>query len=71
MSKECRQPVKAEQMTWGEYLNFRQVMLPEGDNPCQAGFRIEYIDGTTIDDGPKGHINWVPLDIFERDYTSV
>ena len=64
--------VKARPMTRGEYNALRGWPMPDDENPDDAGYLVEYIDG-----GKPNHqdfanyISWSPQDVFDRAYRTV
>jgi hypothetical protein len=63
--------LKAWPMVRGEYNDYRGWKVPEGENPDDAGYLVEYLDGGKPND-PRhsGYISWSPADVFERTYYS-
>lgn len=59
-------------MTRGEYNAYRGWENPAGENPDDAGYLVEYVDGGKPND-PRhaGYISWSPADVFERSYKQV
>lgn len=61
--------VKGTPMTRGDYNHLRGWDIPVGENPADAGYLVEYVDG-----GPANHpdyenyISWSPKDVFEKAY---
>lgn len=53
----------ATPMTRRGYNDYRGWIIPEGENPDDEGYLVEYLDG--------GHISWSPKDVFERNYIRV
>lgn len=64
--------LKAWPLKRGDYNTYRGWTLPEGENPDDAGYLVEYTDGGTPND-PRhgGYISWSPADVFERTYIEV
>lgn len=59
-------------MTRGEYNKYRGWDMPEGEDPSDEGYLVEYVDGgSPNDDRHKGYISWSPKDVFERTYQLV
>lgn len=64
--------LSARPMTRGEYLAYRGWPLPEGEDPADAGYLVEYEDGGKANDSRHlGYISWSPADVFERTYKPV
>lgn len=61
--------VKGTPMTRGDYNHLRGWAIPVGENPSDAGYLVEYMDG-----GPANHpayhnyISWSPAAVFEKAY---
>jgi hypothetical protein len=64
--------LRAAPMTRGEYNAYRAWPMPEGENPDDAGYLVEYEDGGKPND-PRhvGYISWSPADVFERSYRPI
>ena len=66
---KCTKEVFATPMNRGEYNTLRGWHVPDDENPNDAGYLVEYLDG-----GKPNHpdfdnyISWSPKDIFERGY---
>lgn len=61
--------VKAALMTRGEYNALRGWEVPADENPADAGYLVEYMDGgRTNVPGFSGYVSWSPRDVFERAY---
>lgn len=64
--------MRAAPMTRGEYNAYRGWQNPEGENPADAGYLVEYEDGGKANDSRHtGYISWSPADVFERTYKEV
>lgn len=62
----------AKPMTRGEYNEYRGWATPEGEDPQDAGYLVEYQDGGKANDSRHtGYISWSPKDVFERSYQKV
>jgi hypothetical protein len=62
----------AQPMTRGEYNGYRGWQVPEGEDPADAGYLVEYQDGGKANDSRHaGYISWSPADVFERTYKPV
>lgn len=61
--------VHATPMKRGDYNAYRGWQVPADENPADAGFLVEYVDGGKPND-PRhaGYISWSPRDVFERSY---
>ena len=65
----CHKEVYAAPMTRGDYNELRGWVTPRDENPADAGYLVEYIDG-----GPANHpdfdgyISWSPKEVFEKGY---
>lgn len=61
--------VKARPMTRGEYNALRGWEVPGDEDPADAGYLVEYVDGGRANHPEfKGYISWSPADVFERTY---
>lgn len=61
--------IRAKAMTRGEYNALRGWEVPANENPADAGFLVEYIDGGQANHPDfQGYISWSPQDVFERAY---
>lgn len=59
----------AQPMTRGEYNAYRGWQLPDGEDPADEGYLVEYQDGGKANDSRHaGYISWSPADVFERSY---
>ena len=64
--------IKAMPMTRGEYNGIRGWDVPEGENPDDEGYLVEYLDGGKPNHTDySGYISWSPKDVFERAYRAV
>lgn len=64
--------VKAEPMTRGDYNEYRGWQTPEDEDPLDAGYFIEYLDGGQPNhESHEGYISWTPVGVFERAYVEV
>lgn len=62
----------AQPMTRGEYNIYRGWAIPEGEDPSDAGYLVEYEDGGKANDSRHaGYISWSPADVFERSYKAI
>lgn len=61
--------VKACPMTRGEYNALRGWEVPGDEDPADAGYLVEYVDGGRGNHPEfKGYTGWIPADVFERTY---
>jgi len=61
--------VDAVPMWRGDYNNLRGWVTPEGEDPTDAGYLVEYLDGGKPNHpGFSGYISWSPKAVFERAY---
>lgn len=61
--------VKAKPMTRGEYNAYRGWVTPENEDPEEAGYLIEYLDGGKPNHKMHaGYISWSPKDVFDNAY---
>ena len=64
--------VRMKPMTRGEYNFFRGWGMPPGENPEDAGYLVEYIDGGTRNTmGYAGYVSWSPKDVADRNYRPI
>lgn len=58
-------------MTRGAYNRLRGWDVPTDENPDDAGYLVEYVDGGKPNHPDySGYISWSPADVFERAYKS-
>lgn len=61
--------VRAIVMTREAYNTLRGWQVPADENPADAGYLVEYVDGGKANHPDfKGYISWSPADVFERAY---
>ena len=61
--------INAKPMTRLEYNCLRGWDVPTNENPDDAGYLVEYIDGGSPNHPDfKGYISWSPKDVFDRAY---
>ena len=64
--------VNMKSMTRGAYNFFRGWGMPPGEDPEDAGYLVEYIDGGTRNTmGYAGYVTWSPKDVAERNYRPI
>lgn len=62
--------LRAKPMTRGEYNALRGWDMPADENPADAGYLVEYLDGGKANHPDfENYISWSPADVFERTYT--
>ena len=61
--------INAQAMTRKEYNELRGWTVPADENPDDAGYLVEYVDGGQANHPDfAGYISWSPQDVFERAY---
>ena len=61
--------VKGTVMTRGDYNHLRGWETPAGENPADAGYLVEYLDGGKPNHPDYEHyISWSPKPVFEKSY---
>lgn len=61
--------LNAKTMTRGEYNSFRGWEIPANEDPDDAGYLVEYLDGGKANHPDfAGYISWSPADVFEKAY---
>lgn len=61
--------VLAAPMSRGEYNQYQGWTIPEGENPSDDGYLIEYLNGGKPNHPEHtGYISWSPKDVFEQAY---
>ena len=61
--------VLATTMTRGEYNHYRNLDIPENEDPSEQGYLVEYVDGgKPNDERHKGYISWSPACVFKDAY---
>lgn len=59
----------AKPMNRGDYNAYRGWTMPDGEDPQEPGYLVEYSDGGKANDSRHvGYISWSPADVFERSY---
>lgn len=62
--------VRAVPMSRLTYNELRGWTVPANENPEDAGYLVEYVDGGAVNvEGFAGYISWSPKDVFEKAYT--
>ena len=67
--------LRASPMTRAQYVAYRGWPMPEGENPSDEGYLVEY-DPTTPNNNANdprhaGYISWSPADVFEHVYSEI
>ena len=61
--------IRAKPMNRLEYNQLRDWTVPADENPADAGYLVEYLDGGKSNvPGFEGYVSWSPKDVFERAY---
>lgn len=64
--------IAAQAMTRLAYNELRGWSVPADENPQDAGYLVEYMDGGKPNvPGFAGYVSWSPADVFERAYRPV
>lgn len=64
--------INAKPMNRAEYNALRGWAVPADENPDDAGYLVEYIDGGKANHPDfAGYISWSPADVFDRAYRPV
>jgi hypothetical protein len=64
--------VLAWPMSRGDYNAYRGWQVPADEDPADAGFLVEYIDGGKANHpNHTGYVSWSPADVFARAYRAV
>lgn len=64
--------INAKAMTREEYNELRGWKVPADENPDDAGYLVEYIDGGQANHPDfAGYISWSPKDVFDRAYRPI
>lgn len=64
--------INAMSMTREQYNEFRGWTVPANENPDDAGYLVEYIDGGQANTEQfAGYVSWSPQEVFERAYRPV
>lgn len=54
--------IEAEQMTRGEYNEYRGWTIPADENPADEGYLVRYSDS---------YVSWSPKEVFDKAYLVV
>lgn len=61
--------ILSEPMTKIEYNNYRGWELPEGEDPNEQGYLVEYLDSPNSNHpNHTNYISWSPKDVFDNSY---
>jgi GMP synthase-like glutamine amidotransferase len=61
--------INAKAMSREEYNELRGWTVPADENPEDAGYLVEYVDGGKANTEQfAGYVSWSPKDVFERAY---
>lgn len=61
--------INALPMTRQAYNDLRGWAVPSDENPLDAGYLVEYLDGGAANvPGYAGYVSWSPKDVFDRAY---
>ena len=64
--------INAKPMNRAEYNALRGWDVPADENPDDAGYLVEYVDGGKANHPDfAGYISWSPADVFDRAYRPV
>jgi hypothetical protein len=64
--------INAVEMTRQEYNDFRGWELPKDENPNDAGYLVEYLDGGQANTVQyDGYVTWSPKEVFSKAYRPV
>ena len=64
--------INAKPMSRAEYNAIRGWVVPADENPNDAGYLVEYVDGGKANHPDfAGYISWSPADVFGRAYRQV
>ena len=64
--------INAKPMNRAEYNALRGWAVPADENPDDAGYLVEYVDGGKANHPDfAGYISWSPADVFDRAYRPV
>lgn len=67
---KCHKVVRAAPMNRTDYNKLRGWEVPADENPADAGYLVEYIDGGPANHPDyQGYISWSPAAVFESGYT--
>lgn len=66
---EGKKQINALPMTRGAYNEFRGWTIPADENPDDAGYLVEYIDGGKANTADfDGYVSWSPIEVFDNAY---
>lgn len=69
---QCFKRVYATPMSRLDYNTLRGWTVPEDENPTDAGYLVEYVDGGKPNHPDyNGYISWSPKAVFEAGYAPV
>lgn len=61
--------INAQPMTRQAYNDLRGWTVPDDENPADAGYLVEYLDGGSPNvPGYAGYVSWSPKEVFEQAY---
>lgn len=61
--------IRAKPMNRLEYNQLRDWTVPPDEDPKDAGYLVEYLDGGKANvPGYDGYVSWSPKEVFERAY---
>lgn len=64
--------INATPMNRGDYNHLRGWVVPDDENPGDAGYLVEYVDGGAANvPGYAGYVSWSPAAVFVRAYRPV
>lgn len=64
--------VKAKPMIRGAYCDYQGWNIPEGEDPSDEGYLVEYLNGGKSNHKDhEGYISWSPKDVFEESYKEI
>lgn len=64
--------INARPMDRQAYNDFRGWSVPEGEDPTDAGYLVEYLDGGQANTKEyAGYVSWSPADVFNKSYRPI
>jgi hypothetical protein len=64
--------VNAKPMTKGEYTDLRDFTVAMNEDPTEAGYLVEYLDGFRGNHPNfEGYLSWSPKEVFELSYQPI